>query len=91
MNEIQIEQHASPAKLEVLGVFDWPEWSKEVSEFDWEYDRSETCYFVEGHAIVTPENGEPVEMGAGDLVVFPAGMRCRWKITKDVLKHYNFS
>ncbi|HDY70266.1 MAG TPA: DUF861 domain-containing protein [Nitrospirae bacterium] len=25
---------------------------------------------------VTPDNGEPVEVGKGDLVTFPAGMSC---------------
>lgn len=91
MKNILVEHHASGAKLEVMGVYDWAEWSKEVSEFDWHYDRTETCYFLDGRVIVTPDGGEPVEMGAGDMVIFPAGMSCRWQILEDVLKHYNFS
>ena len=79
------------AKLEVMGVYDWPEWSKGASAFEWKYDQTETCYFLDGRVIVTPDGGEPVEMGAGDLVIFPAGMSCTWKILEDVVKHYNFS
>ena len=41
--------------------------------------------------IVTPEGGEPVEMGSGDLVIFPKGMKCTWEIREDVNKHYNFT
>ncbi|MEW8131172.1 MAG: cupin domain-containing protein, partial [Candidatus Thiodiazotropha endolucinida] len=26
----------------------------------------------------------------GDLITFPAGMKCTWEITKDVEKHYTF-
>jgi uncharacterized cupin superfamily protein len=31
-----------------------------------------------------------VEVGQGDLVTFPQGMSCTWKIRKDVRKHYRF-
>ena len=40
--------------------------------------------------VVTPDGGEPVEMGQGDFVTFPQGMSCTWKIRKDVRKHYMF-
>jgi uncharacterized cupin superfamily protein len=90
MDSITIEHNVTPAKLDVLYVDDWPVWNKEVSEFDWEYDQSETCYIVEGSAIVTPENGEPVKIEAGDLINFPKGLKCVWKITEAIEKHYSF-
>lgn len=77
-------------KLLKLNVRSWPIWEKEVSEFAWEYDEPETCYILEGDVIVTPDNGAPVSFGKGDLVVFSAGLRCRWKISKAVRKHYRF-
>lgn len=77
--------------LSALKVKTWPVWEKEASEFPWTYDAEETCYFLAGRVIVTPENGTPVEMGAGDLVTFPAGMRCFWKVIEPVRKHYRFS
>ncbi len=90
MAEIKVERNPSRERLEELGVFDWPIWEKEESEFPWSYDVSETCYFLEGEVEVTPEGGEPVHVGKGDLVTFPQGMRCVWKITKAVKKHYSF-
>ena len=80
----------SKEKLQLLDVEAWPIWKKEVSEFDWEYDETETCYLLEGEVVVTPDNGRPVSFGKGDLVIFPVGMKCRWKITRAVRKHYRF-
>ena len=45
---------------------------------------------LEGEVTVTPEGGEAVKFVAGDLVVFPAGMYCRWDVHKAVRKHYQF-
>ena len=89
-NQIEIERQPTSEKLNQLGVFNWSIWSKEISEFPWTYDDRETCYFLEGEVVVTPDGGEPVTMGKGDLVTFPAGMSCTWKINTEVRKHYNF-
>lgn len=90
MSNIEIEHQPDAARLESLGVNDWPIWSKEASTFPWSYDATETCFFLEGDVVVTPEGGEPVRMGKGDLVRFPAGMSCTWEIRADVKKHYTF-
>jgi hypothetical protein len=90
MSTIRIQSNPEKQELENLGVFNWPVWTKEASEFPWSYDSPETCYFLEGRVEVTPENGDPVAMGKGDLVTFPAGMSCTWKILEDVKKHYSF-
>jgi len=76
-------------ELKHLGIDRWSPWSCEVSEFDWEYDAEETCYFFDGHVIVkTP--WEEVEIKKGDLVVFPSGLSCRWKVLEPVRKVYKF-
>lgn len=80
----------SEEKLKKLNVRSWPIWTKEVSEFTWEYDEVETCYILEGDVVVTPESGNPVSFGEGDLVIFPEGLKCTWKINKEVRKHYRF-
>lgn len=54
--------------LNELGVFKWEIWKKEVSKFPWTYDSQKTCYFLEGDVVVTPDGGQPVQMGKGDLV-----------------------
>ena len=80
----------SEEKLHQLGVRSWPIWEKEVSEFPWEYDETETCYILEGDVEVTPANGKSVRFGKGDLVIFKSGLRCTWKISSPVRKHYKF-
>lgn len=87
--QIFIEHNPSPAKLDVMGVYDWPVWSKEASVFPWKYDQRETCYLLDGEAVVTPDGGPPVTIGAGDLVTFPAGLACTWNIRQAVRKHYD--
>lgn len=90
MSQIQIEHNPSPERLQQLQVQSWSIWEKEESEFPWHYDERETCYLLEGDVTVTPDGGSPVRFGAGDLVTFPAGMSCRWKIHRAVRKHYRF-
>ena len=59
-------------KLDVMDVEGWPVWSKEVSTFEWSYDSTEICYILEGEAIVTPQEGEPVTIRAyGNARGFP--------------------
>ncbi|MBN2494208.1 MAG: cupin domain-containing protein [Deltaproteobacteria bacterium] len=89
-DEIKIEKQPPEQRLASLGVRSWPIWTKEKSEFPWSYDASETCYFLEGDVTVTPEGGEPMRVGKGDLVTFPKGMRCTWKVALPVRKHYHF-
>ncbi len=88
MSKIKVERNPDEKRLKVEGIYDWPIWTKEVSEFPWTYEADETCYFLEGDVVVTPSGGNPVEMKKGDLVTFPEGMSCTWKIRKDVKKHY---
>lgn len=90
MQSIQVTHEPSRQTLETMGVFDWPIWEKEASEFPWHYDQKETCYLLEGEVTVTPDGGSPTHFGKGDLVIFPQGMSCTWNITKDVRKHYRF-
>lgn len=90
MDMITVEHNPTESRLQELGVRSWGIWTKEASEFPWYYDEQERCYFLEGDVVVTPDGGEPVEMGKGDFVTFPAGMSCTWQVRKDVRKHYTF-
>ena len=78
------------AALAAAGVNDWPTWEKECGAFEWSYDERETCYFLAGRVQVTPVGGEPVDLGPGDLAVFPAGLDCTWDVREPVCKHYAF-
>jgi uncharacterized cupin superfamily protein len=77
-------------ELKQKGVYSWPIWSKEVSEFDWYYDSTEECYLLEGKVVVSTKDGKEVTFGKGDFVTFPKGLSCRWHIQAPVRKHYNF-
>lgn len=90
MSEIKIEDPPGEGRLDELGVRSWPTWTAEVSTFPWTYDEPETCYFLEGDVVVTPDGGEPVRVGRGQLVTFPAGMSCTWEVRVPVRKHYRF-
>ncbi len=89
MSDIKIEK-PSEDQLNEMGIRNWPIWEKESSKFDWYYSDQETCYLLEGKVTVTPENAEGVDFGAGDLVVFPKGMKCIWDIKEPVRNHYSF-
>ena len=77
-------------KIIEKGITTWPIWSCEVSEFDWEYDAEESCLLLEGDVEIKTAF-ETVNFSAGDFVIFPKGLKCRWKVTKPVRKHYSFS
>lgn len=87
---IRADDPQQPQQLEQLNVTTWSIWEKEASRFSWFYDSKEICYLLKGNVTVTPENGNAVTFGSGDLITFPAGMRCTWEIHEDVKKHYQF-
>lgn len=89
-NSLIAVEHPTAEKLQALGVQLWPIWEKEESDFRWFYDETEVCYILEGHIIVTPDGGQPVEIVPGQLVTFSKGLGCRWQILKAVRKHYDF-
>ena len=90
MSNISVVHQPDHDRLAELGVSDWPVWGCEVSRFPWTYEETETCYILEGRVTVTPEGGEPVTIGAGDLVTFPAGLSCTWDVHEPIRKHYRF-
>ncbi|MBN2202039.1 cupin domain-containing protein [bacterium] len=90
MQAIRVERRPPAERLEALGVRTWPVWTKEISTFSWSYEEPETCFFLEGDVTVTPQCGDPVRIGEGDLVTFPEGLDCTWDVHKPVRKHYRF-
>ncbi|GAY62266.1 hypothetical protein CUMW_216420 [Citrus unshiu] len=88
---VKIERNPPESKLTELGVRQWPKWGCPPSKFPWTYSDKETCYLLEGKVKVYPDgSNEGVEIGAGDLVVFPKGMSCTWDVSVGVDKHYKF-
>jgi hypothetical protein len=88
MSEIIVEQNPEQTRLDSLGVSKWQTWKKEVSVFPWTFPEQEIAYILEGECVITPNGGEPVTFGKGDLVTFPAGMSCSWEVKQPLHKHY---
>lgn len=83
------KEKLSEEEIASRGIRDWSTWEKEPSEFDWDYTEEEHCYVTEGTAVITHE-GRETTISEGDYVVFPAGMKCRWRVTGGFKKHYRF-
>ena len=77
-------------ELTKLNIDSWGIWEKEVSEFPWEYHDKEIFYVFEGKAIVSLDDGQVVNFGKGDLVVFAKGVKCIWKVLEPIRKAYKF-
>lgn len=79
----------SESEKEQLGIHKWPVWEKEISRFDYIYEETEHCYFIDGEVVIETEN-DVYFITAGDFVTFVAGLKCTWDIKKYVKKHYYF-
>ena len=71
---ISVTSPCTENTIKELEIKKWPIWSCDASSFEWTYGYKDTCLLLEGEVTVTPEGGETVKFGAGDLVVLPAGM-----------------
>jgi uncharacterized protein len=81
-----------PTADEIATCSKWPVWTCEPKTFDYEYTETETCLILEGAAKISSTDGKDfVRFAANDLVIFPVGLKCVWKIEKAVKKHYNFA
>jgi len=80
----------SKDELDKLGIAQWSSWECDPSEFDWQYPDKETAYVFKGKVIVTSADGSKVEIGPGDLAVFPKGLKCHWKVIDRIEKVFKF-
>ena len=92
MKKITVDSNPSEELLKDMGVANWPTWGKEVSVFPWDFVTTETAFILEGECEMTPEDGsEKTTFKAGDLVVFPLGLKGSWEAKKTLKKHYQHS
>ena len=54
----------------------------------WRSGENEVIYVLSGRMTVTPDGGKPVDVGAGDIAVFPMGWTGTWDIHETVRKVY---
>jgi uncharacterized protein len=89
MNTITIEK-LDAARLARLGVDHWPQWEKGVADSAWTHDVSETSNFPDGHVVVPHADGGQVGIVTGNLLTFPVGLTCTWKVLSPFRKRYRF-
>lgn len=87
---VKIERNPSQFKLDQLGVASWPTWTGTPSQIPWAFAAKETMYLLQGKVKVYCDGHDDFfEIGAGDLVEFPKGMKITWHVIETVKKHYS--
>lgn len=77
-------QHQEAAAVEAsVGV-----WESSPGIFRRHLANREFSHIISGWCIFTPEGGEPVELRAGDAVLFPANCEGVWDIRETLRKTY---
>ncbi|MDP4183702.1 MAG: cupin domain-containing protein [Bacteroidota bacterium] len=79
-----------PTEEEIKLALRWDTWEEDTCQFPWYYFTKEITYIVEGEAIVTDNEGNKVQFGAGDWVIFDEDLECTWDIRKKIKRHYHF-
>ena len=64
-------------------------WECTAGPSRWSLENNEFVYILSGRMTVTPDGGEPAEIKAGDIAVFPNGWRGTWDIHETVRKVYS--
>lgn len=78
----------SQEEIENLRLTSWKYWDCLPTSFEWEYDEQETAFLLEGSAEIILENGETFMISEGDLVYFPQGLKCKWKVLTSLKKRF---
>ena len=63
-------------------------WECTAGPSHWTLATHEVIHLVAGRMTVTPDGGEPTELGAGDMAVFPKGWSGTWDIHETIRKVY---
>jgi uncharacterized protein len=86
---------ATGDKMQTSGLTLWQEGEQEIGVWEctpgpsfWTLETNEFVYIVAGRMTVTPESGDPIEIGAGNTAVFPKGWAGTWQIHETIRKVY---
>lgn len=89
-------EEATGAEMTTAGVTLWEDgdasagiWECSPGPSYWTLTTHEVIHLVAGRMTVTPDGGQPVEMAAGDVAVFPLGWSGTWLIHETVRKVYS--
>jgi uncharacterized protein len=86
---------ATGEEMMTSGLTLWQDGDQEVGVWEctpgpshWTLETHEFVQILAGRMTVTPDGGEPTEIGAGDTAVFPRGWTGSWQIHETVRKVY---
>ncbi|KAK9742814.1 hypothetical protein RND81_03G199200 [Saponaria officinalis] len=87
---VKIEKNPPQSKLDQLGVTSWSKWSGQPGKIPWTFEAEETMYLLEGKVQVSVDgHEESFIIEAGDLAMFPKGMKITFDVLEAVNKHYS--
>ena len=63
-------------------------WECTAGPSRWSLENNEFVHILSGRMTVTPDGGEPADIGPGDTAVFPRGWTGTWQIHETIRKLY---
>jgi uncharacterized cupin superfamily protein len=63
-------------------------WECTPGRFTWEFVWDEFVHVHSGHVIVTTQDGQRIELRAGDFATFPLGLKTEWHVLERVRKTF---
>ena len=81
---IRYERRVAPAKLEVWGADEWPEWRMEPGTEERTVAAAEECVLLEGRLRLAVAGTAPVELEAGDWFALEPGTVCAFEALEPV-------
>ena len=63
-------------------------WECTAGPSRWSLENNEFVHILSGRMTVTPDGGEPTDIGPGDTAVFPRGWTGTWQIHETIRKLY---
>ena len=64
-------------------------WEATPGTYDATYKEYEFVHLLEGHIIITPDDGDPVSVKAGDTFVVESNFSGTWQIIEAVRKYFD--
>jgi uncharacterized protein len=87
--------HFPSRRMPTSGVTLWADGDQEAGVWacapgpsHWTLEANEFVHILGGRMTVTPDGGEPAELGAGDTALFPKGWTGTWQLHEPVRKLY---
>jgi uncharacterized cupin superfamily protein len=86
---------ATGAPMTTSGIEVWADgersggiWECTPGPSHWTLETNEVIHLVAGRMTVTPDGGDALDLGTGDVAVFPLGWSGTWEIHETVRKVY---